>query len=40
MFEITLFFLLLIDSAQQIARYCRKVVCPVSAKHNLWARIH
>jgi len=40
MFEITLFFLLLTYSVQQISRYYRKVVCPVLAKHNLWARIH
>jgi len=29
----------LIDSAQQIARYYRKGICPVWAKHTLWARI-
>jgi len=40
MFEIPLFFLLLIDSVQKIARYYRKGVCPIRAKHTLWARIH
>jgi len=37
MFEITLLFLLLIDSVQQIARYYRKGICPVWAKHTLLA---
>jgi len=40
MFEIALFFLLLIDSLQQIAGNYLEGVCPVRAKHTLWARIH
>ena len=40
MFEFTLFFLFLIDSMQQISRCYRKGVCPVWAKHTLWAGIY
>jgi len=40
MFEITLFFLFLIVSAQQMIRYYRKGICPVWAKHTTWARVH
>jgi len=40
MFEVTLFFLFLIDSVQQIIRYHRKGIFPVWAKPTLWARIH
>jgi len=34
MFEITLFFIILIDTVQQIARYYNKGICPAWAKHS------
>jgi len=40
MLNITLFFLFLIDSVQEIGRYYRKGLCLVWAKHTLCARIH
>jgi len=40
MFEITLFFLFLIDSVQQIAKYYSEGICPVWAKYTLCARMH
>jgi len=40
MFEIIWFFLFLVDSVHQIARYYRKGICPVWAKNTLWVRIH
>jgi len=39
-FEIILFYLFLIDSVQQIARYYRKGICAVGVKYTLCARIH
>jgi len=32
MLDITLRFLFLIDSVQQVGRYCRKGICPIWAK--------
>jgi len=40
MFKITFFFLVLINSVQQIARNCCKRFWQVWAKYNLWERVH